>query len=384
MKKIVIRASILSIVLFVLLLFRVPTFTSSALFQDQAPVMKMQSSLMPFLRGLDRGQEEGHAKMRMTTNRILGSVIAELGLQVKRRELNLSSRLLENLRAEIQLPVSQEAPQFSHVVYEGEEVLKFSLNPLDEMRFVVKDRLGITLGAGSVDQVCDLGSFSFTLHHLENREQYFVIQPKWKVIKKLKSKIRIRKNRDDAAILKLFCTYPNRYLAQQVVQKVVHCYQQELKEEKRDVALEQLVHLENRRDLLQQIYREKTKQHLQQTDKRSYEEQRALQGKVSSQFLTQVEKALGEVLANQADKRSIESEMLLNQKMQKALAQMIEDRKVEANIRPLRSKLIDPATLPAIPDRPLLLVILVASIVFFSFVQTISFSVTSQFTRSST
>ena len=384
MKKIVIRASILSIPLVVLLLFRIPTFTSSALFQDQAPVMKMQSSLMPFLRGLDRGQEEGHAKMRMTTNRILGNVVAELGLQVKRRELNLAKRPLQNLRAEIQFPFSQEAPQFSHVNYEGEELLKFSLKPLDETRFVVKDRLGITLGVGAIHEICDMGNFSFILHHLRNREQHFAIEPKWKVIKKMKSKIRIRKNRDDGAILKLFCTHPNRYLAQQVVQKIVDFYQQELKEEKRDIALEQLVHLENRRDLLQHNYREQTKQHLQQTDKRSYEEQRALQGKVSSQFLTQVEKVLGEVLASQADKRSLESEMLLNQKMQKTLAQMIEDRKVEANIRPLRSKLIDPATLPALPDRPLLLVILIASVVFFSFVQTISSSVTSQFTRSST
>ncbi len=369
MRKIVIRASVLSLALFVLLLFRTPTFTSSALFQDQAPVMKMQSSLMPFLRGLDRGQEEGHAKMRMTTNRILGSVIADLGLQVKNRELNLTGRPLQNLRAEIQMPLMQQQPQFSHVNYKGEEPLKFSLKPLGETHFVVKDRLGITLGAGSVNETCDLGNCCFTLHHLENREQYFAIEPKWKVIKKLKRKIRLRKNRDDSAILKLFCTHPNRFVAKQIVQKVVECYQQELKEEKRDVALEQLVHLENRRDLLQQNYREKTKQHLQQTDKRSYEEQRALKGKVSSQFLAQVENALGDVLANHADKRSIESEMLLNQKMQKTLAQMIEDRIVEANIRPLRSKLIDPATLPALPDRPLLLVIFVASLVFFWFMQ---------------
>lgn len=364
------RSCTLASVLIALLLFRTPQYTARALFQDDLPMMSMKS--LPMMK--TSNQEEGHALRRMSSNRILGRVVSDLGLQITSRKLQFVKRPWQNLRAEADLFLEErEAFHFSHVQYEGERPLHFSLRFLGGDHFAIKDQAGITLGAGFLGTPTQAALFSFTLMKKPDGcegEHYFTLAPKWQATESLKKTIRIRKDRDDPAMLKLFATHPDRHLAQTILQSALFHYRSELQEEKRGIAASQLAHLQKRRQNLQIEHNTFLKDHLVQLDAESYAEQLQLQEKtVDSQILSAVQRNLIAIPEKHATKKNLESKMQLNQKAQKMLSQMVEECAMEKKICQLRSRLIDPPTLPVKADRPLLLPIFIFAALFLSAAQ---------------
>lgn len=231
-----------------LLLFQKPSFMAEASFR-QGKTRQSDSALMQnFVSLLMKQDDEPAAISLMGSKTLLGHVVAEMGLQVepvyKRYAITL-------LKREVGLKKSSADLLIRSVEYDGDYDVALTITAISETGFSFtegKDKLK----QGKIGEEISFqgGKLSVAALPKDKKVRQFRIIPKREAIKKLKKSLKIKIDRKDGSMIHLTTWAQERETAKGILHVLMHAYQDLLLKQHEQLAKENTVYLQTRRDEL--------------------------------------------------------------------------------------------------------------------------------------
>lgn len=239
-----------------LLFSKQPCYTAQATFQQAQGKYEEMASLQTFLKGMRFGGEESSAASAMQSKRLLAIVCKKMGLQVE--PLSRFGRwktAQKNLYLGLGVHREEaEGATFCDVSYEGESRETFYLNPLEQGRFELLDAAKSRLVQGELGIPLQTTAFKMTVLSMPTTMHQFQLLPIESCVQKARAQLKIKKNKIDSQLLELSFSHTNRKMAQQFVDRLMLCFQEDLLFQHNKLAEKQLAFLQKRKDELQNTY----------------------------------------------------------------------------------------------------------------------------------
>lgn len=239
-------------------------------FREKSPKpVNMGSSLAAMLMsgGGTAASQENEAIASLKSRKFMAPVITKMGLQASIiRDCDKDTylrRLKENLKvqyAHLQDDMYPSLPDIScslsasDIHYEKEFPLfvRVVFNP-EEETYSVKGGDGVALGEGKIGQPFETDAFKFTLHRdeatpLSSDPYAIILWPLNLQADRLSKVLKIEMDRTDKNLLKFSYTHRDRQHACKVINTIMSCYQDYLKNTHDQQAELQLAYLEKRRE----------------------------------------------------------------------------------------------------------------------------------------
>ena len=253
----------ITIIVGVLLCLREPKYHLSASFKEAMTKESTSSSLITSLiRESSSSNLSASAISIMSSRFLLEEAGKKLGLQVKMMQLSLGekilSRLTENLLTEIGLRVSDQ-PEFiwRDVRYLGEKRIVLPLKMISQKEFILGNE------RGKVGVPITSYGFTGTLVSapIFQKECQVKIFPTEEMVKKIRSRLRIKASKKDLSMIDLHYFSRNRYQGMEFLNHLMGIYKKYLRNENERVASAQLSFLNTRQEELTSRFDHMLKDH---------------------------------------------------------------------------------------------------------------------------
>ena len=228
----------------------------------------MNNSLFKVFSG---SPEKNHTVTLMESQKVLELLVDKMQLQATVSEIKsrrgLIGTMWDNVKVQwahfsrrqtLLFPDVDEPLACSKVLFKGEEPLSWLLKFNSNEDFVVIDKKNKEIGKGRVDEVFTKEATSFCLaykdknkkklNNLKGKQFAISFTPREALIKGLSKGIITEADEDNSNLVNIVYTHPDRHFATKLVNNLMFCYQQYLKE---DLAREhnfQLDYLQQRKD----------------------------------------------------------------------------------------------------------------------------------------
>lgn len=233
-------------------------YTATATFK-QAAAKEENSAALPLksiLKSVGFSEAENGAASYMLSQRLMRSVIEELGLQVEVKKGNpfskIFKRIRNNLCAELSFKISDPEPfVFRDVHYDGERPLFLYLSFHRNGRFDLFSEKKEKIGSGKIGEAYIQKELRFSVQkpprHLSYKLLYPVAISPWAgVASEMQKKLEVRPSKLDKSVLQLKFSHPDRHMAALFLNRIMSVYQAHLQKENEELAEAQLRYLEKR------------------------------------------------------------------------------------------------------------------------------------------
>jgi len=247
-----------------LLLTLQPQYFATASFRQAKSREEDTSSFQAILKNMGMAREEFSAFSVMESNRLLGKVIEETGLQVQPVKNARSLKCRELFFRECRLPFTKKQYQFRDVFFAGKSKKTFFLQMINENAFTILNakKKKIAEGILGVPVHFEGGQLTVTFCPPQKKLIAFDILPKRSAIEKLKKKLKIKSNRFDPSIIVLNFFHHQRKTAIAVLDSVMIHFQKYLQAEHEELAAAQINYLQKRKGELARGFEEALEEHV--------------------------------------------------------------------------------------------------------------------------
>lgn len=247
----IVRCSVVfALIAFVILIFLPLQYEARATFKQSASKVDQTFDLKNFIRTFSSGGSEGTASTLMLSDRVLEKTICSLGLQVKMKEDSLWRNCLNNCLAELgRLPRDRKSVVFANVHYSGEKPVVLTIQKTSETGFVVSSDQHVI--SGKLRESMHFSDVQLTVNQLPSEDRLtFIVHPLQSITPKLRQQLTIKLAREDKNLLVIHCRDSDRIRSAQIVNTLMHMYEQYLIEENQLIINAQLAYLNQRQDEL--------------------------------------------------------------------------------------------------------------------------------------
>ena len=247
--------------IFLFLLLREPRYETRATFKQSSQSSEMHKDFQSLFKfaGL---KGDGGAIHIMTSEKLLGGVVAELGLQMRVKERGAIARFFSKIYRNSSMefgfaPVKQDSFTFGSLTYDQESPLQLFIQFCSPEQFLLLDAEKKFLAKAKVGQPVRLPHLQFILEKTPaslqlEREYALDVLPKKRVVNEILSSLVIKPTTGNSNLLLLKFNHPVASVAASIPNKVMAHYQKFLKEEYDEIANIQLALLNTRQEELTQ------------------------------------------------------------------------------------------------------------------------------------
>jgi tyrosine-protein kinase Etk/Wzc len=253
------RISLLfSIAAAIAVFFMSPFYKIEATFKESSEYKEPQGLLKDLVSNMGWPAGAPQANALMKSSQVIKPLISRLGLQARIAENGVFRRVLiivcDTFRAELGCHLAdRDTFRFSSLVYEGEKPLNCSIRFLDRNRFQIRRHQSSV--EGCIGEMVKIGNLSFSIMHLSKNlkigiDYRLTISPWMDIAIDLRKNLRIAALKTNQSIYHLSLLTRDRFLGTEILNGLMHEYQNYLKRDHDQVAHLQLAYLEERQDHL--------------------------------------------------------------------------------------------------------------------------------------
>jgi hypothetical protein len=261
----IVKAAFFSGLLVLFLSFlKEPVYKATATFKQAISLRAQNASLVQsFFHEFELKGEEPLAVPLMQSRRLIGPLVEEMGFQMKVVDSPFENYLCSmgrNIKAELNCFLSdKERFIFRNVHYDEARKCILYLHFNDANSFEVLDAQEAFIATGRLNEALVLPSVSFTLEKVPSTLSFtqnyrVVISPWLKVVDQLIQNISISPHKADKKVLLLSYKHKDRYLAADLLNRIMASYKMLLQRDNEEVVSLQLAYLEKRqKELMKKI-----------------------------------------------------------------------------------------------------------------------------------
>lgn len=278
LKKIALLAFVL---VFFWVLFQKPHYLAKASFKHLGKSTDLSQLAKDLFKDPSLVSDRAPLFAVMHSNRVLKSVIEELGMQIRQKkslaDWHLLQRAYDTLKSDCTIkPADPDCFHFRTVSFPGEKPYAFYLKPITHTEFEIWDSQSKFLDKGEVGKMLHLPACSFVVRAfpqdiLLEKVYAFRIEPWMKTVERARRSFEVRAHQLEKNVFSLYFKHSDRHLAAEFLNLVMESYRDFYKEENEEICVHQLGYLEKRQNELIAQFDSALKEHVAYLKRDIYE-----------------------------------------------------------------------------------------------------------------